>query len=317
MKIIIIIFLALILFSFEQITFGEIEKETIKLKKLLPTEEKLEEITHSTIWKYIDKQVSSNEELGITQSIQVLLRDVSRIYDPIINKYKIPTIQIEIIEYQDDKKLTVYLNSTKNINLEKIYENSYLQGSPTKNSKCMFDYFEEGAITICKTNEYVIQSTIFDKYQEHFGYDQKELQLKQEEITTRIVEEILKTIDEKNGVNNDYKLYKILESTVKSKEMDSKQNKIIDMEKDKKYGIQKILCIKDEFGLITISGQFNNNEIKKGKITLEIQFLDSDQKVIAKNTTNLLDIGEFETKKFLGNTKINKTYSTCTIKISN
>ena len=60
-----------------------------------------------------------------------------------------------------------------------------------------------------------------------------------------------------------------------------------------------------------------NIEIKKGKITLEIQFLDSDQKVIAKNTTNLLDIGEFETKKFLGNTKINKTYSTCTIKISN
>ena len=83
MKIIFMIFLALILFSFEQISFGEIETETIKLKKLLPTEEKLEEITHRTIWKYIDKQVSSNEELGITQSIQVLLRDVSRIYDPI------------------------------------------------------------------------------------------------------------------------------------------------------------------------------------------------------------------------------------------
>ena len=314
------IFLALILFSFEQITFGEIEKETVKLKKILPTEEKLEEITHSTIWKYIDKQVSSNEELGITQSIQVLLRDVSRIYDPIINKYKIPTIQIEIIEYQDDKKLTDYLNSTKNINLEKIYENSYLQGSPTKNSKCVFDYFEEGAITICKTNEYVIQSTIFDKYQEHFGYDQKELQLKQEEITTRIVEEILKTIDKKNGIDNDYELYEILESTTRNNEKEGfgrentgKQNKITDMEKDKKYGIQKFSCVKDEFGLITISGQFNNNEIKKDKITLEILFLDNDQNVIVKNTTNLLDIDEFETKRFLGNTKTDKTYSICTI----
>ena len=314
------IFLALILFSFEQITFGEIEKETVKLKKILPTEEKLEEITHSTIWKYIDKQVSSNEELGITQSIQVLLRDVSRIYDPIINKYKIPTIQIEIIEYQDDKKLTDYLNLTKNINLEKIYENSYLQGSPTKNSKCMFNYFGEGAITICKTNEYVIQSTIFDKYQEHFGYDQKELQLKQEEITTRIVEEILKTIDKKNGIDNDYELYEILESTTRNNEKEGfgrentgKQNKITDMEKDKKYGIQKFSCVKDEFGLITISGQFNNNEIKKDKITLEILFLDNDQNVIVKNTTNLLDIDEFETKRFLGNTKTDKTYSICTI----
>jgi len=322
MKIIIIIFLALILFSFEQITFGEIEKETIKLKKLLPTEEKLEEITHSTIWKYIDKQVSSNEELGITQSIQVLLRDVSRIYDPIINKYKIPTIQIEIIEYQDDKKLTDYLNLTKNINLEKIYENSYLQGSPTKNSKCMFNYFGEGAITICKTNEYVIQSTIFDKYQEHFGYDQKELQLKQEEITTRIVEEILRTINERKGIDNDNdnELYEILESTIRNNEKEGfgrentgKQNKITDMEKDKKYGIQKFSCVKDEFGLITISGQFNNNEIKKDKITLEILFLDNDQNVIVKNTTNLLDIDEFETKRFLGNTKTDKTYSICTI----
>ena len=320
MKIIFMIFLALILFSFEQISFGEIETETIKLKKLLPTEEKLEEITHRTIWKYIDKQVSSNEELGITQSIQVLLRDVSRIYDPIINKYKIPTIQIEIIEYQDDKKLTDYLNSTKNINLEKIYENSYLQGAPTKNSKCMFNYFEEGAITICKTNEYVIQSTIFDKYQEHFGYDQKELQLKQEEITTRIVEEILKTIDKKNGIDNDYELYEILESTTRNNEKEGfgrentgKQNKITDMEKDKKYGIQKFSCVKDEFGLITISGQFNNNEIKKDKITLEILFLDNDQNVIVKNTTNLLDIDEFETKRFLGNTKTDKTYSICTI----
>jgi len=148
----------------------------------------------------------------------------------------------------------------------------------------VFDYFEEGAITICKTNEYVIQSTIFDKYQEHFGYDQKELQLKQEEITTRIVEEILKTIDKKNSIDNDYELYEILESTTRNNEKEGigrentgKQNKITDMEKDKKYGIQKFSCVKDEFGLITISGQFNNNEIKKDKITLEILFLDNDQ----------------------------------------
>jgi hypothetical protein len=85
------------------------------------------------------------------------------------------------------------------------------------------------------------------------------------------------------------------------------------MEKDKKYGIQKFSCVKDEFGLITISGQFNNNEIKKDKITLEILFLDNDQNVIVKNTTNLLDIDEFETKRFLGNTKTDKTYSICTI----
>ena len=44
------------------------------------------------------------------------------------------------------------------------------------------------------------------------------------------------------------------------------KNKILGMEKDKKYGIQNFSCIKDEFGLVTISGQFNNNGIKKDKV---------------------------------------------------
>jgi len=87
------------------------------------------------------------------------------------------------------------------------------------------------------------------------------------------------------------------------------------MEKDKKYGIQKFSCVKDEFGLITISGQFNNNEIKKDKIIVEILFLDNDQNIIVKNTTNFLDIDKIETKRFLGNTKTDKTYSTCTINV--
>ena len=29
-------------------------------------------------------------------------------------------------------------------------------------------FLQNGAVTICKTDEYVIQSVIFDKYQEHY-----------------------------------------------------------------------------------------------------------------------------------------------------
>ena len=94
------------------------------------------------------------------------------------------------------------------------------------------------------------------------------------------------------------------------------ENKPLGIEKDKKYGIQNFSCIKDEFGLITISGQFNNNQIKKDKIVLEILFLDYEKNVIFKNTANLLEIDEFETKRFLGNTKIDKPFLTCTIKVN-
>ena len=89
------------------------------------------------------------------------------------------------------------------------------------------------------------------------------------------------------------------------------------MEKDKKYGIQNFSCVKDEFQLITISGQFNNNQIKKDKVVLEILFLDYERNIIFKNTANLLEIDEFETKRFLGNTKIDKPFLTCSIKVKN
>ena len=124
------IFAILIIFSVQQLSFGEYtsaereqaveeaheklkrkiipsekeekEKEVVdepkitetksKLKKLLPTEEKLEEITYRTIWQYVDKQSTLDDEVGI-ETLTAFLRDITRVYDPIINKYKVSTIQ--------------------------------------------------------------------------------------------------------------------------------------------------------------------------------------------------------------------------------
>jgi len=63
----------------------EIKKKLGKLKKILPTEERLEEITLRMIWNYVDKQSTIDEEHNI-ESIQGLLRDVGRVYDPVVNK---------------------------------------------------------------------------------------------------------------------------------------------------------------------------------------------------------------------------------------
>jgi hypothetical protein len=185
-------------------------------------------------------------------------------------------------------------------------------------------------MTICKTDEYVIKSIIFDKYEEHFTYNKLKTgteKLELNEITTRIVEEILKNIKKHENLKNNNQLYKILKSNIEIKENDNKkltdinnsidddENKSIGLEKNKKYGIQNFSCTKDEFGLITISGQFNNNQIKKDRIILEILFLDYEQNIIFKNTANLLEIDEFETKRFLGNAKMNESIATCTIKV--
>ena len=318
----------------EEINEKEVRKIPSKLIKLLPTEDILEEITHRTIWEYVDKQSTLDEEIGI-ETMTALLRDISRVYDPIVNKYKVSTIQIEIIKYDDKYELESYWDEVSNSSIEKIFKNAYLAGSPNEGIDCMFNYSKEGAITICKTDQYLIQSIIFDKYQEHFIYDKlrigpEKLELNQNEMATRIVEEILKNMEKHENVKNNYQLYKILKFNAEIKENDKKitessnnldeekkKNKALGIEKNKKYGIQNFSCIKDEFKLITISGQFNNNQIKKDKIILEILFLDYEQNTIFKNTANLLDISEFETKRFLGNTKIDESFSTCTIKALN
>ena len=322
----------------------EIKKKLSKLKKFLPTEKEFDEITLRTVWRYVDKQSEKNEEEKI-EVIQALARDIGRVYDPVVNKYKIATIQIEIIKFEDFNKLKNYWFNEKNSSLENLYENAYLVGKPNEYAECLFNYSNNGAITICKTDEFVIQSIIFDKYQEHYMYSKpqtgfKKLELNQDEMTTRIVDIILKKIQKNTETSSKYELYKILESNreiiqrdndkiVKEREdiekineqtkllEEKNKNKQLGSEKDKKFGIQNFSCLKDEFGLITISGQYNNNQIKKDKVVMEILFLDYDNKVIYKNKANLLQIDKFETKRFLGNLKIDENFSTCTVQIKN
>ena len=322
----------------------EVKKKLSKLKKFLPTDKELDEITLGTVWRYVDKQSQKNEEENI-EVIQALVRDIGRVYDPVVNKFKVATIQIEIIKFEDFNKLKNYWFNEKNSSLLNLYENAYLVGKPNEYAECLFNYSNSGAITICKTDEFVIQSIIFDKYQEHYMYSKpqtgfKKLELNQDEMTTRIVDNILKKIQKNTETSSKYELYKILESNREIiqreiskenkerediKEMnqqtklleDKNKNNQLGIEKSKKYGIQNFSCLKDEFSLITISGQYNNNQIKKDKVVMEILFLNFDNEVIFKNKANLLEIDKFETKRFLGNLKIDENFSTCTIQIKN
>ena len=322
----------------------EIKKKLGKLKKFLPTEEDLDKITLRSVWRYVDKQSDKNEEFGI-EKIQALIRDIGRVYDPIVNKYKVATIQIEIIKFNDEEKIKNFWMINKNSDFENLYDNAYLIGTPSDGTECMFNYSNVGAMTICKTDEFIIQSIIFDKYQEHYTYSKpqtgiKKLTINQDEITTQIVENILKKIHKNEKIEFNNELHKILESNIEIKQKqqldankqnqikneinkkdkflaEKNENKLLGIEKDKKYGIQNFSCIKDEFGLITISGQYNNNQIKKDKVVMEILFLDYNENVIFKNKANLLKIDKFETKRFLGNLKIDDRFSTCSVKIHN
>ncbi len=314
MKITLAIILVLVVVSFQSISFAETDSNVSNLVKYLPTEEEIREITPRPIWGYIDKNTDFDENSGVIDSVSVLLRDITRFYEPIHYKFKVPTVMIEITEYQDKIKLNQHWNESKNITIQEMLTKSYLKGSPNEFTDCFFNYSNDGAVTICVFDNIIIQSTISDKYSEHYNYNKKEIQLDEYEITTRITGEIIQAISDGKKIENEDKLYKILQYKKPSNEKNN-DVKSSYMENVDKFGVQKFSCIKDEFGLITISGQFNNDGIKKDKESLVVSFLDRKGTILGESIVNLFDIKEFENKRFIGNTLANDMFYTCTIEI--
>lgn len=312
-----ILFILLILCttSFHGFSFAEIQTPS-NLEKLLPSEEKLEMITNGNVWNYVHKNTDFGQDSGIKDSISALLRDITRIYEPIHYKFKVPTIMIDITEYEDKIKLNQHWDETKSIPISDMMKQSYLVGSPNDSTECFFDYSNNGALTVCVFEDMLIQSIIFDKYNEHYSYDEKEIQLDKYEMSSSVMSEIIQNISDKKNIKNENNLYKVL----KNKKLDNntqnnKTSRSIDIENADRFGVQNVSCTQDEFGLVTISGQYNNDEIQKEQVSLVVSFLDRDSKNLGESIANLYDIKEFENKRFMGNTLWDETFFTCIIKV--
>jgi hypothetical protein len=314
LKITLAIILVLIVVSFQSISFAETDSNVSNLEKYLPTEKELEEITYRPIWNYIDKNTNFDENSGVIDSVSVLLRDITRFYEPIHYKFKVPTVMIEITEYQDKIKLNQHWNESRNITIQEMATKSYLKGSPNEFTDCFFNYSNDGAVTVCIFENIIIKSTISDKYGEHYIYNTKEIRLDEYETTTRIMGDIIQSISDEKKIENEDKLYKILQNK-KSNNEKNNDLKSSNMENADKFGVQKFSCIKDEFGLITISGQYNNDGIKKDKVSVIVSFLDRKGIILGESIANLFDIKEFENKRFIGNTLSNDMFYTCMIEI--
>ncbi len=137
MKITLAIILVLVV-SFQSISFAQADSNVSNLVKYLPTEEEIKEITPRPIWGYIDKNTDFDENSGVIDSVSVLLRDITRFYEPIHYKFKVPTVMIEITEYQDKIKLNQHWNESKNITIQEMLTKSYLKGSPNEFTDCFF-----------------------------------------------------------------------------------------------------------------------------------------------------------------------------------
>ena len=281
------------------------------LEQFLLSEEEILQITEKTKWRFISTEYQFEEKEGMIDSVRVMLKDITRVYEPMFYKYKVPSMIMQISEFSSENDLEKYWNTFEGRNQKIIFEESYLKGEPNSKSQCFFSYTSEGAVTSCTYEKKMIQIVIYDLYNEHYNYDTPNLQLSNKEPTTQFMSKILKKISsyKKDAINNE--LYKIFEKNIDNQSEQNFSNSTKEPEKSIVYGIKNLSCFKDDFGLVTISGQYFNDNSKKEQVNITISFLDKDGKSVADTHAILYNVNEFESKRFVGHTKWDGNFYSC------
>jgi len=166
-------------------------------------------------------------------------------------------------------------------------------------------------------DDLIVQVLIFDQHGEHFDYDVNNLILDETEPTSLFSGEILKNISD---FKND-RINSLLHQILQNKNLDTSLNQVqsipksVELEESVRQGIQNFSCTRDDFGLVTISGLYNNDDIKRTQVNLDISFLDNEGTSIGKTSATFNDLKEFESKRFLGHSKWSENFHSCQISI--
>ena len=114
-----------------------------------------------------------------------------------------------------------------------------------------------------------------------------------------------------------YPLHKVLQNENHNSLLNQVQTipKSIELEESVRQGIQNLSCTRDDFGLVTISGLYNNDDVKRDQVNLDISFLDNKGNSIGTTSTAFYDLKEFESKRFLGHSKWSENFQSCQISI--
>lgn len=304
----------------EKTIFSNDETLNSSLEKFLLNDKEILNILKQTKWRLISTEFEFEEKEGVVDSVKIIFTDITRVYEPIFYKFKVPSLTIQISEFNSHNDLDNYWNSFGDRSKKEIFDSSYMIGNPNENSQCIFNYKSKGAVTSCVYDNLIFQVIIFDQHGEHYDYDTINLVLDETEPTTRFASEILKKI---SYYKNDYinsQLIHVLEYANQDKDSDKIDGiqtvpKSIEPEESAIRGIDNFSCTRDDFGLVTISGQYQNDGTRRTQVDLIISFLDNEGTEIGKTSTTFSDLQEFESKRFLGHSKWNENFHSCQIKI--
>ena len=176
---------------------------SLPLENILLTEREIDAITKESKWRFVTTEQDFDKTDGVADSIRILSRDISRVYEPIFNKYKVPTMSMQVTKLANrtsvDDYWTLYTNQTR----QEILESAHMTSRASDGTECIFRYSDIGAVTACTRDNIVIQVVIYDMHNEHYQYKEQDMELDETEPTTSIMDGIIKKIGTMVGVVGD------------------------------------------------------------------------------------------------------------------
>jgi len=276
-------------------------------------------------WKYFEDysrgifQYRAQESLSIQTSVGKILYDISRPYDPIYNENQVPYILMELYQYQSNEDAKTFVDKYPRV-YNAFFDQSDMSGTSDLTGDCMYNNeknfveasMDEVHMVICIYEDLALLITAYEDYPN---------------VNSSLVFNIADIMFEKihNGTESP-KLHKILKQnsfevqpepkTESSQEQNNPSPQNDSELSGAKLGIQNFTCIKDDFGMIEINGEFANSEKFFERIVFSIILKSYDGTKLAQGNSEILDIEPFEIRKFDGYVELNQPFYECSAVIN-
>ena len=292
-------------------------------KNYILTEDDVKEIFGSR-WEIIKTEnMLDNTDMF---SSKIILKDATQFFDPILQKLKLSSIIVEVYQFDDEFEQEEFWYMEEYD--KTIFDVALMSGFSQTTGSCFFENSEKGGMSGCSYDDIIIQVSIFDPYMQHYRYNNSEYSENdsnlRNEPTLKIVNKILEKINNSKHRVYTGNLVDVLyndqtENTINDgmKDMiDSGMENSTDPEIALKAGINHFTCKKNDFGIVSIAGEFVNGIgfINDAKITIGIT--DQNENVITTDSNHFHNVEKYDTRKFVAYIKTDEKFYDCTVEIT-
>ena len=271
-------------------------------------------------WKIInvDTDLSDTEFLSST----IIIRDGEREFDPVYKKNKIPAITVEIYQFEfgSDQEDFWFVDEYE----QSISDLASISGFSETTGDCFFENSIEGGMSGCSYENIIIQVTTFDLYEKHLRTIKKDVRL-ESEPTLKVLNKVIEKINDFKGRDHGVDVVNVLLDKIDRNQIvgkDLKQDKEFkeidtntDPEDSLRDGINYFSCKKDDFGVVSIAGEFANGVgfVDGAKITISLT--DGNDDIIISDSNNFDQIEKYDTRKFVAYVKVDDSFNDCNVEI--